>query len=74
MRFAVNHPGQVEPALVRGDVGDIDVPELIDAGNLEPLLKQVARFNDLGPFAFRTVSGRAHGLQSLTPHEPFDAA
>lgn len=54
--------------------GDIDVSELIGAADIEFLLKQVARFNDLEPFAFRTVSGRAHGVQSFTPHEPFDAA
>lgn len=50
------------------------MPKLIDASDLAPFMKEVARFYNLGSFAFGTVPGRTHGIKTLTPHQPFDSA
>ncbi len=38
-RKTVDNARQVEPTLMFGDISNVDVPELIDSGNLEPVLQ-----------------------------------
>src|SRR5688572_24555963 len=71
----VDHPGEIKPAFVGGNISDIRHPNLIDAGSRSAVFEEVRRDGSImsAVGGLRTTSSPAAAVDPLLPHEAGDA-